>query len=64
MVTGVLMIILSTMYTKKFGNTLNKDFSPRNLFSTDVHDSSNEKKQNTKNTIMTDISKIDISGIK
>jgi len=52
------------MYTKKFGNTLNKDFSPRNLFSTDVHDSSNEKKQNTKNTIMTDISKIDISGIK
>lgn len=31
-VLWILMIILSTMYTRKFGNTLGKDFSPDNLF--------------------------------
>ena len=31
-VVGVLMIVLSTMYTKKFGNNLNAEFKISNLF--------------------------------
>jgi Predicted membrane protein (DUF2339) len=31
-VVGILMIILSTMYTRKYGNRLNKEFNPENLF--------------------------------
>jgi len=30
--TGILMIVLSTMYTKKYGNNLNKEFNLSNLF--------------------------------
>ena len=32
MVVGILMIILSTMYTRKYGNTLNREFNIENLF--------------------------------
>lgn len=32
MVVGILMIILSTMYTRKYGNTLNREFNLENLF--------------------------------
>ncbi len=31
-IVGILMIILSTMYTRKYGNTLNSEFNPSNLF--------------------------------
>lgn len=76
MVTWVLMIILSIMYTKKFGNTLNKDFSPSNLFpektwkwdkDTEEDSQSFEKTDviySQENTVMQDISKVNIAGIK
>ena len=75
MVVGILMIVLSSMYTKRYGNNLNSEFSPTNLFphkekkiekksptnfSSDVEQ---EIVQNTKSKIQTDIEKIDISGI-
>jgi hypothetical protein len=70
MITGILMIILSTMYTKKFGNTLGKDFSPSNLFSSSKIDKDIApeipKKSDTeksKSQIQTDIESIDIWNI-
>ncbi|MCD5374967.1 DUF2339 domain-containing protein [Candidatus Gracilibacteria bacterium] len=72
MITGILMIVLSTMYTKKFGNTLGKDFSLANLFpegegNNTVESPSDPLENNEKNTpksqIQTDIESIDIKGI-
>jgi len=61
-VIGVLMIVLSTMYTRKYGNTLNSEFNLSNLFP------KNTKKQNTPktepiSTIQSDIQSVNISGI-
>ncbi len=68
--TGVLMIVLSTMYTKKFGNTLNSEFNPENLFPKkkekiqDETPASHEKKHNPiTQDIQKDIEDIKIFGI-
>ena len=68
------MIVLSTMYTKKYGHTLNKEFNLSNLFPKDNKDShekykkkidSNIEQDSTKvqSTIQRDIEAIDITGI-
>jgi len=60
MVVGILMIAISTMYTRKYGNNLNSEFNPSNLFS------QKEKNQDTKTPqkdIQSSIESIDISGI-
>ena len=58
------MIAISTMYTRKYGNNLNSEFNPSNLFS------QKENKQDTKadtktpqKDIQSSIESIDISGI-
>lgn len=73
MIVWILMIVLSTMYTKKLGNTLGKDFSLSNLFPKKA--SSSEKispvenagmhSENTteKSKIQSDIESIDITNI-
>lgn len=75
MVVGILMIAISTMYTRKYGNNLNSEFNPSNLFP-EANDNKKEdinrveqetvvkeKKVAKKSQIQTDIEKINISGI-
>ena len=55
-IVGILMIVLSTMYTRKYGNNLNSEFNISNIFS--------KKEKIVENKIMQDIESIDISNIK
>lgn len=49
-VVWVLMIVLSTMYTRKYGNTLNSEFSPTNLFDTEAFNSKSSSSSHTQET--------------
>ncbi len=73
-VVWILMIVLSTMYTKKFGNNLNSEFKLSNLFPKDNEDShqkyktqkkevTQQEKVEAKSTVQKDIEKIDVSEI-
>lgn len=44
---GILMILLSVMYTRKYGNTLNQEFSPINLFRQKKNTEENSMKKET-----------------
>lgn len=62
------MIALSTMYTKKYGNTLGKDFSPSNILGeiglsgteTDNKNQSSSTKKVISDDLMGDIKKVKI----
>lgn len=68
MLTGWLMIALSTMYTKKYGNTLGKDFSPSNILGeiglsgteTTTKDQNSSTKKVISDDLMGDIKKVKI----
>lgn len=73
-VVWILMIVLSTMYSKKFGNNLNSEFKISNLFPKDNEDSHKKYKSNitkepeqeiveVKSTVQKDIEKINVSWI-
>ena len=49
-IVWILMIVLSTMYTRKYGNTLNSEFSPTNLFDADSFNSKNTPSSHTQET--------------
>ena len=57
-VVGILMIILSTMYTRKYGNNLNAEFSPENLFPKDI---SEKKTSVTKQSDLTPQESVKVS---
>jgi len=65
-VVWILMIVLSTMYTKKFWNNLNAEFKFSNLFPRDNSESHNkyrpkqEKVTVAKSKVQQDIEKIDV----
>ena len=73
MVVGMLMIAVSTMYTRKYGNTLNSEFNPSNLFpeNTKIHKDYSVKQesvsiketQDKKSTVQQDIESVNISWI-
>lgn len=44
---GILMILLSVMYTRKYGNTLNQEFSLINLFRQKKNTEENSMKKET-----------------
>lgn len=70
--TWILMIILSTMYTKKFGNTLNNEFNLKNLFpkqnlpkegaEEEISEKEIAEKNMKKSSIQEDIEKTVIEG--
>lgn len=65
MIVGVLMIILSTMYTKKYGNTMNSEFRISNLFPKKEKDNTEEISQEKvpSSSVQNDIESIDVRGI-
>lgn len=69
MLTGILMIVLSTMYTRKYGNTLGKDFSPANILTEitpqweKVEKTVHTQEQKTTSKVMQDIKNVDTNGI-
>lgn len=68
MLVGILMIVISTMYTRRYGNTLNDEFSLSNLFpeidgSTEKLEDSQEQKSPQSSDMMDDIDAVDVEGI-
>ncbi|MDA9129017.1 DUF2339 domain-containing protein [Candidatus Gracilibacteria bacterium] len=69
-IIGILMIVLSTMYTRKYGNNLNAEFSPENLFGKNTHKEYSEQEQKSQNSktldtptgVMQEIAKTDVSN--
>lgn len=65
MIVGVLMIILSTMYTKKYGNTMNSEFRISNLMPKKEKSKKEEifEEKIPTSRVQSDIESIDIHGI-
>lgn len=58
-----MMIMLSTMYTRKYGNNLNSEFNPSNLFPKKDASKKNSKPEDSNMQIQRDIESINVSDI-